>query len=174
MSSGLIPPRLCAVVARSRNGVIGRDGDLPWHLSSDLQHFKRLTMGKPCIMGRKTWDSLPGILPGRPHLILTRDHSFETDKAEVFYDIKSIVARGAELSGGSGHDQVMIIGGAQIYRLMMPYLDRIYETEVLAEIEGDARFEPDMTEWRVNEEIRHAAGPRDDYDFITRRLDRLY
>lgn len=168
-------PILAAIVARSSNRVIGRDGDLPWRLRSDLQHFKRITLGKPCLMGRKTWNSLPKPLPGRPNLVLTRDVTFKADGAEVFTDMREMVARGAELAGGSGVEEVMIIGGAQIYRALMPWIGRIYETEVDAVIDGDAYF-PDLapSDWFCRDETDHPAGKGDDYDFVTRQFDRRF
>ena len=166
--------KLCAVWARSRNRVIGRDGDLPWRLSSDLKHFKRLTHGKPCLMGRKTWESLPGVLPGRPHLVLTRDAGYAAKGAQVFTDLHAMVARGFELAGERGVDEVMVIGGAQIYKALLPHTDIIFETIVDAEVDGDARLpELQMDDWAVRNEKRHEAGPRDDFPFTTRTLMRL-
>ena len=169
----LIPPTLSAVVARSENGVIGVDGDLPWKLRSDLRHFKRVTLGKPCLMGRKTWESLPFPLPGRPNLVLTRNPSYQADGAEVFSDLSALVGRGAELAGASGEAEIMVIGGAQIYETLMPWTGRIYETIVETKIEGDAHFPAlDMSDWIETEVVRHSAGKGDDYNFTTRVLER--
>lgn len=166
-------PILAAIVARSTNGVIGRDGDLPWRLRSDLQHFKRITLGKPCLMGRKTWESLPFPLPGRPNLVLTRDADYQAEGAEVFTDLHEMVGRGAELAGSLGADEVIIIGGAQIYATLMPHIGRIYETEVEAMIDGDAHFPELSTEiWASRDELHHSAGKGDDFAFKTRVLDR--
>lgn len=166
-------PILAAIVARSSNRVIGRDGDLPWRLRSDLQHFKRITLGKPCLMGRKTWDSLPKALPGRPNLVLTRDTAFKAEGAEVLNDMYEMVGRGAELAGELGVEEVMIIGGAQIYRTLMPWIQRIYETEVDTTIDGDAHFPAlDPSDWCCEGQIHHVAGKGDDYDFVTRQFDR--
>ena len=165
----LAAPILAAIVARSSNRVIGRDGNLPWRLRSDLQHFKRITLGKPCLMGRKTWDSLPKPLTGRPNLVLTRDEGFKADGAEVLTDIREMVARGVELAGGLGVEEVMIIGGAQIYRTLMPWIGRIYEIEVDVVIDGDAYFpELDSSDWFYGDEIRHVAAKGDDHDFVAR------
>lgn len=124
-------------------------------------------------MGRKTWESLPGILPGRPHLVLTRDPNYEAEGADVYQDIRTIVGRAAGLAGESGQSEVMIIGGAEIYHLFLPYLDRIYETVVQAEMTGDAVFpELDPDNWKIEESRMHKAGPRDDFDFVTQRLER--
>lgn len=169
----LIPPILSAVVARSQNGVIGVDGDLPWTLRSDLRHFKKVTMGKPCLMGRKTWQSLPFPLPGRPNLVLTRNPDFQADGAEVFTDLSDMVGRGAELSGAADLEEVMIIGGAQFYVRLLPWTGRIYETIVEATIDGDAFFPTlNMAEWVETDVVHHQAGKGDDYNFITRVLER--
>jgi dihydrofolate reductase len=167
------PLVLAAIVARSTNRVIGRDGDLPWRLRSDLQHFKRVTLGKPCLMGRKTWESLPFPLPGRPNLVLTRDADYRAEGAEVFFDLHAMVGRGAELAGSLDVDEVMIIGGAQIYSTLMPHIGRIYETEVDAVIEGDAYF-PELPPeiWSARDELHHSAGKGDDFAFKTRVLER--
>lgn len=169
----LIPPTLSAVVARAKNGVIGVEGDLPWRLRSDLQHFKRVTLGKPCLMGRKTWESLPFPLPGRPNLVLTRNEDYQADGAEVFSDLTDMVGRGAELSGAAGQSEVMIIGGAQIYKTLLPWTGRIYETVVDTDIDGDAHFPKlDMSDWIETDVVQHVAGKGDDYDFTTRVLER--
>lgn len=166
-------PILAAIVARSTNRVIGLDGDLPWRLRSDLQHFKRVTLGKPCLMGRKTWESLPFPLPGRPNLVLTRDKAYQAEGAEVFSDLRDMVGRGAELAGSLGVDEVMIIGGAQIYSTLMPHIGRIYETEVDAVIDGDAYF-PELPPeiWTARDELHHSAGKGDEFAFKTRVLER--
>jgi dihydrofolate reductase len=118
------------VVARARNGVIGRDGKLPWHLPADLKRFKALTMGSVMVMGRKTFDSLPGLLPGRRHVVLTRDPNWSALGAEVAHDVKQALAVAAG-------ESVSIIGGAELFALFMPLADRIELTEVLADVDGD-------------------------------------
>ena len=123
-----------------RNNVIGREGDLPWRLPSDLQYFKRVTLGKPCLMGRKTWESLPFPLPGRPNLVLTRNKAYAAKGATVYSDLNEMVGEGYTLAGASGVDEVMLIGGAQLYKILLPYCDRLYVTRVEAEVEGDAVF----------------------------------
>lgn len=125
-------------------------------------------------MGRKTWESLPGVLPGRPHLILTRDTEYEASGAEVFHNVRAVTARAAELAGRSGQSEIMIIGGAEIYRLYRRFLDRVYLTVVEAEVEGDAIFpDLDSDQWAVAEMKSFSAGPRDDYDFVTQTVDRI-
>lgn len=157
-------PRLSLIVARSVNGVIGREGDLPWHLPSDLKHFKKTTLGKPVLMGRVTWESLPFPLPGRPNLVLTRNGGYKADKAEIFTDMFEMVGRGFELAGLSGTDEVMLIGGAKLYGALLPYCNRCYVTEVDTLLEGDAHF-PALSEydWEVTSEFGLDRTPKDDF-----------
>jgi dihydrofolate reductase len=163
-------PKFSAIVAMDRSGVIGQEGDLPWRLSSDLQHFKRVTLGKPCLMGRKTWESLPFPLPGRPNLVLTRNANFAAKKAEVFTDLHAMIGRGYELAGLRGGEETMLIGGAQLYTTLLPYLDRLYVTHVEADVSGDAYFPKiDPKVWRQTDRKRQDKGPKDDYpcSFVT-------
>ena len=129
-------PLITIVVARAINGVIGRDNDLPWHIPGDLKRFKALTMGSAMVMGRKTFDSLPGILPGRRHIVLTRDAGWSADGAEVAHDVEQALAL-------AGTNPVSVIGGAAIFALFEPLADRIELTEVLAEFAGDVTM-PDL------------------------------
>jgi dihydrofolate reductase len=123
-------PRITLVVARARNGVIGRGGKLPWHLPADLKRFKALTMGSAMVMGRKTFESLPGLLPGRRHIVLTRDESWTAEGAEVAHDVSGAL-RLAE------NELISVIGGADIFELFLLLADQIELTEVLADVEGD-------------------------------------
>ena len=167
-------PKFSLIVARANNGVIGRDGDLPWHLPTDLKLFKSITLGKPVLMGRKTWESLPFPLPGRPNLVLTRDVGYKAPKAEVFSDLNSFVARGYELAGLTGADEIMVIGGAQLYRTLMPHIDRQYITQILAEPKGDAFFEaPDSKKWVLSDEKTGLKTAKDEYDFAVQVWDRV-
>ena len=154
------------VVARATNGVIGRDGTLPWHLPADLKRFKRLTMGSVMVMGRRTFDSLPGLLPGRRHVVLTRDPEWSAPGAEVVHD------REAALAAAAG-EPVSVIGGAEIFGLFLPLADRIELTEVLAEVEGDTAMADPRLEgaWREVAREDHAAEDRRPaFRFVT--LDR--
>ncbi len=165
---------LVLVVARARNGVIGRQGALPWRLSSDLQRFKALTLGKPILMGRRTWDSLPlRPLPGRLNIVLTRDQSLEPTGAVVcdsFADAVSIAREQAEEDGAS---EICVIGGAEIYRIAMPRARRIYLTEVALEPEGDARFDFDATDgWREISREAVPQGPKDEAASVFLVLER--
>lgn len=166
-------PKLTLVVAVAKNGVIGRDGALPWRLSSDLKRFKAATMGKPILMGRKTWDSLPRKpLPGRQNLILTRDADFMADGAWVYTDLAAMIAAARAMAEAAGVDEVCVIGGAQLYNAVLPQAERIVLTEVNLEPQGDARLEIDLSSWREVGREAVAAGPNDDADFVVRTLER--
>ena len=131
------------LVARARNGVIGRDGKLPWHLPADLKRFKALTMGSTMVMGRKTFESLPGLLPGRRHIVLTHDPGWRAEGAEVVHSVDEALAV-------AGDGPLSVIGGAEIFALFLPMADRIELTEVLADVEGDTAMpDPrDGEDWR--------------------------
>ncbi|MEQ8707886.1 MAG: dihydrofolate reductase [Rhodospirillales bacterium] len=166
-------PRIALIVAMGRNRAIGKDGNLPWRLPGDLRFFKQATLGKPVLMGRKTWESLPRALPGRTNIVVTRDRSYKAEGAQVINspELALEMARGIARAGGA--DEVMVIGGAEIYRLVMPQADRIYLTEVQAEPEADTFFpEFSWTEWREigrTELIEEPGRPA--YAFVT--LDRV-
>lgn len=166
-------PKLTLVVAVAKNGVIGRDGDLPWRLSSDLRRFKAATLGKPVLMGRKTWDSLPRKpLPGRQNLILTRDADFKASDAWVYTDLHVMLAAARAMAEAAGVEEACVIGGAQLYNAVLPQADRIILTEVNLEPEGDARLQLDLSSWREVSREAVAAGPNDDADFVVRVLER--
>lgn len=167
-------PHLAHIVARAANGVIGRDGDLPWRLSSDLRLFKQTTLGKPVLMGRKTFESLPKPLPGRPNLVLTRRADyFAPHGVEVFADMEAMLVRGRELAAELGVEEVMIIGGAQIYAATRARVHRVYLTQVDAEVEGDAIYpDLDRREWREVSRRRVPAGEKDDHAFTAHVLER--
>ena len=137
------------VVARAQNGVIGRNGTLPWHIPADLKHFKAVTTGTAMIMGRKTFDSLPGLLPGRRHIVLTRDTSWSADGVEVVADVPDAIA-------AAGEERVSVIGGAEIFRLFEPQATAVELTEVHAKIEGDTFMPPfDPGVWQELSRERH-------------------
>ncbi len=149
-------PEVVLYVARADNNVIGRDGGLPWRLPEDLKRFKALTMGKPMIMGRKTFESLPGLLPGRCHIVLTRDPAWSADGAERAGTVDEALAL-------AGADEVAVIGGAEIYALFMDRATRIELTEVHRTVEGDTTMPPLGQGWRV---ARRELGGAD-FDFVT-------
>jgi len=147
--------KLSLIVAVSRNGVIGIDNQLPWHLPEDLKYFKSVTMGKPIIMGRKTYDSIGRPLPGRTNIVITRDSSWQAEGVEVAQTLAQAMTLGRLACANAGADEAMVIGGEQIYRMTLPAADRLYLTEVQAEVEGDAFFpEFDAKEWQqVSEQL---------------------
>jgi dihydrofolate reductase len=144
-------PPITIVVARAQNGVIGRGGKLPWHISADLKRFKALTMGSAMVMGRKTFESLPGLLPGRRHVVLTRDRDWTAEGAVVANNLEQAL----RIAGG---EPVSIIGGADIFALFLPIADRIELTEVLEDVEGDTAIaDPRGSgEWRETWSEDHA------------------
>ncbi len=165
---------LALVVARAANGVIGRDGDLPWRLKSDLALFKATTMGKPVIMGRKTWDSLPRKpLPGRMNLVLSRDGSFAPEQAVVCESFMEAVQMAREQAQDDGAEEVCVIGGRSLFEAAMPKAKRLYLTEVDATVDGDVTF-PDFDEatWTEVRREEHPAGEGDDHAFVFRVLER--
>lgn len=135
--------RIVLVVAVARNGVIGRDGDLPWRLPSDLKRFKALTLGKPVLMGRRTWDSIGRPLPGRPNIVITRDRAFSAPGAEVVASLDAGLAAAGRAAEALGVDEICVIGGGQIYAQVFDRADILHVTYVEAEVEGDTRF-PDI------------------------------
>ena len=166
--------KLTLIVAAAQNGVIGRNNALPWRLSSDLKGFKAATMGKPMLMGRKTWDSLPKKpLPGRPHLVLSRDHGFRAEGAWVYASLDALIAAGRAMAEVAGVEEACVIGGAQLYALTLPLADRIRLTEVALTPQGDAHFPAlDPSVWREVSREAVEAGPNDEADFVVRVLER--
>jgi len=162
-SGGMSNPSITLIVARARNGVIGRDGKLPWHIPADLRRFKALTMGSAMVMGRSTFDSLPGLLPGRRHIVLTRNPEWTADGAEVAHSIE----QGLALAGDT---PVSVIGGAEIFALFLGQADRVELTEVLADIDGDTVMPDPRTtgDWRETfSEEYPAADGRPPFRFVT-------
>ena len=159
-------PGVTLVVARATNGVIGRDGDLPWRISTDLKHFKKVTMGSAMIMGRRTFDSLPNVLPGRRHIVLTRDRNWSAPGAEVAHSVDEALSL-------AGSEPVSIIGGAEIFELFLPHADRLELTEVRGEVDGDTIMADPRGGGRWHEVAREehpAEGETPAFTFIT--LDR--
>ncbi|WP_298669068.1 dihydrofolate reductase [uncultured Sphingomonas sp.] len=151
--------RVSLHLARADNGVIGRDGGLPWHLPADLKRFKAQTMGRPMIMGRKTFESFPAPLPGRRHIVLTRDPSWHAHGAEI----ASTVAEALALAG----EDAAVIGGAEIFALLLPFAERVELTEVHLAAEGDTIVPPFDGWCEVGREDHPAADARPAYSFVT-------
>lgn len=166
--------KLCLIVAQARNRVIGSQGSLPWRLKDDLAFFKRTTLGAPIIMGRKTWESLPRKpLPGRANIVLTRDWNYDAAEARVYSSFAAAVNTARAIADREGKQEVFVIGGAEIYAAALPLADRIYLTEVDADVEGDALFpELDLRQWDETARQAYPAGEGNEYAFTIRRLDR--
>jgi dihydrofolate reductase len=140
--------KLAFVVAVAKNGVIGRGGGLPWRLPSDLKHFKKLTVGKPILMGRRTWDSIGRPLPGREAIVITRDLNFSADGAHVAHSIDAGLALAQEQAKRMGADTIMIVGGSDLFAALLDRADIIHLNEVDLEPEGDVLFPPlDPARW---------------------------
>jgi dihydrofolate reductase len=161
-------PLISLVVAMARNRVIGRNNALPWRLSGDLKRFKATTLGKPVLMGRKTFESIGKPLPGRRNIVLTRDRDWRAEGVEVVRSVDEA------LQLASGTPELAVIGGAEVYRLVLPVTDRIHLTRVEAEVAGDTLF-PDLNpaEWTETHCGAHPAGERNQYPVTFLRLDRL-
>jgi dihydrofolate reductase len=158
-------PEIALILARAENGVIGKEGSIPWHISADLRRFKQITMGAPMIMGRKTFDSLPGLLPGRRHIVLTRDTTWEEDGAEVVHSVEAAIKI-------ANAPHVWVIGGAEIYALFAPIADRIELTEVHTAPEGDAHVAAFGDGWKETAREGHSAeNGSPAFDFVTLKRD---
>ena len=164
-------PRIAYVVAMDENRVIGRDNDLPWRLPDDMRWFREKTMGKPCIMGRKTYDSLPERfrpLPGRRNIVVTRNSDYQAPGAVVVHSIDEALQAAAD------SEEVIIVGGGDLFRRLMPEVDRLYLTQVRGAVEGDVFFPPfDLSQWREQFRQEHPADERHALPFTWLILDRM-
>lgn len=164
-----VRPTLTLVVAVAENGVIGRDGGLPWHLSSDLKRFKADTLGKPVIMGRRTFQSIGKPLPGRHNIVVTRDRDFRADGVTVAASVEAALALAHDSAAASGAGDIAVIGGGDIYRQVFDAADRIILTHVMANPDGDTRFPAlDPAGWTATERADFPAGEKDSH--ATRRV----
>ena len=166
-------PIIALIVARAENGAIGRGGDLPWRLSTDLRQFRKVTLGKPIVMGRRTFESFGRPLDGRVNIVLSRDPDYLTPGAIVATSLEAAldIARRAAEDAGAG--EIMVIGGDDVFRAVMPQASRIYLTEVQASPDADTWFSFDRTEWREVSREEHQSGPKDQYPFSFVLLERL-
>ena len=161
--------KVSLIAAMASNRVIGLDNKMPWHLPADLKHFKRITLGKPIIMGRKTYESIGKALPGRLNIVMSRDMNYTLEDATV----ASTTDKALEAAGNV--EEVMIIGGGHIYQQFLPLADRLYLTFIELNVEGDTRF-PDyesVGEWRVTEEERHSNDEANPYIYRFVNLQRI-
>ena len=161
--------RIAMIVAMAENRVIGRDNQLPWYLPNDLKYFKAVTMGKPIIMGRKTYESIGKPLPGRTNIVVTTQQDFAAKGVKVAHSVEEALTLARSVAIVDGAEEVMIIGGAQLYTEMLGTVERLYLTQVHADVEGDARFpELDLSLWEVRSREDFASeGPNPyDYSFV--------
>ena len=159
--------RRTLVVAVARNGVIGNDGRLPWHLPDEIAYFKRVTMGHPIVMGRRTWDSIGKPLPGRKNIVVTRQRDFDAPGCTVVHSLDDA------WKAAAGADEACVIGGTSLFEDSLPTADRIHYTEVEADVEGDTFFPPfDRSQWQARQVEHHAADARHAYPFTIYVLDR--
>jgi len=166
--------RLSLIAAVAQNGVIGRDGQLPWHLSDDLRRFKRLTMGHTLIMGRRTWESIGRPLPGRRTIVVTRQLRYRTAPG---VQTAATLEEALQLAVAAGEEEAFVVGGAELYRQALSRADRVYLTAVLADVEGDTFFPVPLDEfgrssWRILESEHHEADAGNDFPFETLTLER--
>jgi dihydrofolate reductase len=160
---------LSVIVAAAENGVIGRNNALPWHLPEDLRYFKRVTMGKPIVMGRKTYESIGRPLPGRTNIVITRQPDYAAEGVKVVASLDEALALAQDIALIDGASELMVIGGAEIYRAAIARAKRLYLTEVHASVEGDARL-PEV-DWSVWQEVSRERWPASDvnpypYSFV--------
>ena len=164
--------RIALIAAVARNGVIGRDGGLPWHLPADLRRFKAVTRGHQVVMGRRTFESLPGALPNRRNIVVTRQQGFIAEGAETAHSLEEAIEM-AEHAAASPDETLYILGGAVLYEAALPIADRLDLTEVDAEVDGDTRFPSfNEAEWHETESVEHARDAENHFAFRVRVLER--
>ncbi|MEM8561103.1 MAG: dihydrofolate reductase [Pseudomonadota bacterium] len=158
--------RIAMMVAAAENGVIGSGNDLPWHLPEDLRHFKRVTMGKPILMGRKTFQSIGRPLPGRTNIVISRDSMLKVEGVTVAASLDHAIDEATRVIDRDSADEMVVIGGAEIYRAALPQVARLYMTEVHAMVEGDVML-PLITwsQWRETQRERHSASAGNPFDY---------
>jgi len=166
------PLILSLIVAVAENGLIGRDGDLPWRIPADLKFFKNTTMGKPIVMGRKTWQSIGRPLPGRANIVITRDRQWSHEGVLTCHELNEALERAFEQALIDGADAVMVVGGAEIYRLALSRADKVILTRVHDEIIGDVRFDLEVfADWRQLSLSRYEAVEGNSHAFSIEELE---
>ena len=166
--------KLSLIVAISENAVIGRGGELPWHLAADLRRFKRLTMGHAILMGRKTWESIGRALPGRTSIVITRQTDYQTGDDKTLLASSLDEALKIASQADCEQDHLFIIGGAAIYEMALPRADRLYVTRIHANVEGDVSFPPvDWSQWQLKEQSHHSADLLNDYNYSFEMYERM-
>ncbi|MBL4826604.1 MAG: dihydrofolate reductase [Spongiibacteraceae bacterium] len=164
---------IAIIVAMARNRVIGCDNQLPWHLPNDLKFFKARTMGKPIVMGRKTFESIGRPLPGRSNIVVTRDDTFGAEGVSIAHSAHDALRLARQIADADGVTEIMVIGGAQLYTAMLPEVDRLYLTQVHAEVPGDALFPVlDWKQWSQVSREDHLADGRNNFNYSFTVFDR--
>ena len=167
-------PMICLIVAAAENGVIGRAGKMPWHLQSELKYFRARTLGKPVIMGRKTFQSIGKPLPGRDNIVVTRDTNFAAAGITVAASLAAALDAARTAAAASGATEIMIIGGVEIYAQALPLTQRIYLTRIAARPDGDAIFPAlDPAQWRLTSESPVPGGSNDDVSAVAQVYIRI-
>ncbi len=165
--------KISLVVAMSQNRVIGRENQMPWHLPDELKYFKRVTMGKPIIMGRNTFESIGRPLPGRPNIVISRNPDFDADGISVVSSVEDSLELAEQLTERDDNAEAMVIGGAQIFQVTLPLADRLYLTQVNAVVDGDVFFpEFPLDAWRLVSREEHAADKANPYAYTVMVLER--
>lgn len=164
---------LAMIVAMARNRAIGRENTLPWRISGDLQFFKRTTLGKPVVMGRKTFESIGRPLPGRQNIVISRNPAWCAEGVAVATSLEQALLLAQQAAARDGAEEVMVIGGAEIYRQAMPLARRLYITEVDAEVEGDAFFPVLDSNWQESGRDCYPASDKDEYNYCIVQYDRF-
>ncbi|MCS3454858.1 type 3 dihydrofolate reductase [Aeromonas rivuli] len=163
--------KISMIAAMARDRVIGKDNQMPWHLPADLAHFKRVTLGKPVLMGRKTFESIGRPLPGRRNLVISRNSGFSAPNIEVFSSIEEVFAT---LSESEMPDELMVIGGGYLYAQLLPRADRLYLTHIELAVEGDTRFpEYEGQQWHCVEREAHQPDERNPHPYCFETLERI-
>ena len=165
--------KISLIAAIAENGVIGREGDMPWHIKSELQYFKKTTKGKPIVMGRKSFESLGSPLPGRANIVITRDSSYTKEGILVRHSLEDGLNLAREIAEKDGKDEIFIGGGAEIYSLTLPLADRLYLTEVHLKPAGETKFPSfDRSSWQETKREFHKAAPGEAADYTITVLER--
>ncbi len=165
-------PVIALIVAMDENGVIGRNNALPWHLPEDLRYFRRMTMGKPVVMGRKTWESIGKPLPGRANIVVSRNPSYKAEGAVCFTTLAEALAHAQNVALIDGASEVMVIGGAQLYQQALSQASVLYLTRVHAKVDGDAVLNLDLSAWQLTSDEKHESSGENPYPYSFQRYHR--
>jgi dihydrofolate reductase len=158
--------KLSVIVAVAENGVVGRNNALPWHIPADLQYFKKTTLGKPIVMGRKTYESIGKPLPGRTNIVVSGNPDYCAEGVKVVSSVEQALVLAEDIALIDGCDELMVIGGAAVYELAIPRADRLYVTEIHAQVQGDAVLAPvDWAQWQEISRQRYSAEVPNHFDY---------